>query len=73
MCTAMDPKPVYHLLAGDAAHHISQLRYEDPAEIGIFPSKLNDLSPFKDKEPEKLQCFDDDIGMPARFRGTWRC
>lgn len=65
MCTSLDGgKPVWHILGGDAAHHISLIDYENPTRIGVYKAKENALSGLKRTEPEKLQCFEDDIGAP---------
>jgi hypothetical protein len=65
VCIQVDPNPLYYLLGGDAAHHISLVDPQDPAHIGVYKAKENERSSIKDTEPEKLQCFEDDIGKAA--------
>jgi hypothetical protein len=62
VCVAVEPEPIYYVLAGDAAHHISLIDYDSPTHIGVYKSKENELSSKKDSDPEALQCFEDDLG-----------
>lgn len=72
VCIQTEPEPLYHLLGGDAAHHISLIEPEKPASIGVYKAKENERSSIKDTEPEKLQCFEDDIGkiILSRMQNT---
>ena len=63
VCIASDTEPRYHLLAGDAAHHVSLIDPKQPAAIGVYKAKENSLSSKKDTEPDALQSFEDDIGQ----------
>lgn len=65
VCIETSPRPLYHLLAGDAAHVISLIDYDKPAHIGVYKAKENAFSPFHTSDPEKLGCFEDDIGQTA--------
>lgn len=62
VCISTKPEPLYHLLAGDAAHVVSLIDYESPAHIGIYKAKDFAMSPYAMTEPEKLQSFEEDIG-----------
>lgn len=63
VCVASGAEPRYHLLAGDAAHHVSLIDPKHPATIGVYKAKENSLSSKKDTEPDALQSFEDDIGQ----------
>lgn len=66
VCTSTSPEPVYHILGGDAAHHISLIDYENPAAIGVYKTKENVMNAEKDTDPDKLQSFEDDIGTSSQ-------
>lgn len=53
--------PLYHFLGGDAAHHINLINYDDPAPIGVFKAKHNEISPVRESDPESLQSMDVDL------------
>lgn len=53
--------PLYYFLGGDAAHHINLINYEDPAPIGVFKAKHNEISPLRKSDPESLQSMDADL------------
>lgn len=62
VCVATGPTPRYFLLGGDVAHHLSLVYYDNPTPIGVYKSKYNPLSPFRETHPERLQSFEHDLG-----------
>lgn len=63
VCVSVDPEPLYYILGGDAAHHISLLDYAHPSWIGVYKAKDNNLSSKKETEPEVAQTFEMDLGQ----------
>lgn len=57
--TSLEPIPTYHLLAGDAAHHISLLR---GAANGVYKAKENPMRDQPDEDGEKEETFELDVG-----------